>query len=99
LPGDERLRLGAVFQRIMRLWELKRLHIAKGNIDPLFFDSVNRSLFEWLTFPGTQAWWEGFKEFFEPEFRKSIDALIVEAKARGYESSFKTERERAASTR
>ena len=64
LQNEERIRVALLFQRMMTLMEQQYLHIANGHIDPKFFDSANRTFFEWLTFPGTQAWWEGSKEFF-----------------------------------
>ena len=89
LPNDERIRASFLFQQFMRLAEQQHLHVKQGHIDPAYFDSMDRTYLEWLTFPGTQQWWSGSKEFFEPEFRARIDMLIAKAKERGYNSTFK----------
>ena len=93
LPNTERLRVAFIFQRMMRLLEQQYLHIEKGQIEPVIFESMNRALYEWLTFPGTQKWWELSKELFEEGLRTKVDKLITEAKDKGYDSSFKRERE------
>jgi hypothetical protein len=74
---------------MMRLIEQQHLHIEKGHIDPAFFDSIDRTWFEWLTFPGVQEWWAGNREFYEPTFREYVERQVAKAKERGYESSFK----------
>ena len=89
LPNNERVRVTLLFQRMMRLAEQQHLHVEKGHIDPAFFDSMDRTYFEWLTFPGVQEWWVGSKEFFEPGFRARIDALFERAKEKGYQSTYK----------
>ena len=93
LPNTERLRVAFIFQRMMRLLEQQYLHIEKGQIEPVIFESMNRALYEWLTFPGTQKWWELSKELFEEGLRTKVDKLITEAKDKGYDSSFKRESE------
>jgi len=91
LPNRERLRVSFIFQRIMRLLEQQILHIEKGHLELVIFDSMNRAIYEWLTFPGTQKWWEMSKELFEEGFQTKVDKLIAEAKSKGYDSSFKRE--------
>jgi hypothetical protein len=88
LPKQERIRVSLLFQRMMRIEEQRRIHIDKGNIDAAFFDSMDRTVFEWLTFPGVQQWWSGSKEYFEPGFRGRSDELFVRAKEQGYHSSY-----------
>ena len=93
LPNSERLRVAFIFQRMMRLLEELFLHIEKGQIEPVIFESMNRALHEWLTFPGTQKWWELSKELFEEGLQIKVDNLIAVAKEKGYDSSFKRENE------
>ena len=92
LPNNDRIRMTFLFQQLMRLAEQQHLHVKQGNIDPAYFDSMDRTYFEWLTFPGTQQWWTGSKEFFEPEFRERIDTLIDKARERGYQSTFREDK-------
>ena len=89
LPNIERVRASFLFQRLMRVLEEQYLHIEKGHIDPAFFKSMDKTFFEWLTFPGVHAWWEGNNGFFEDGFRRRMDKQFLAAKARGYSSTFK----------
>ena len=93
LPNTERLRVAGVFQRRMKLVEQQHLHVSKGNIDPAFFESMDKTYFEWLTFPGVQQWWELNHDYFSSEFRASVEAQVILAKEKGYASTLKTEAE------
>ena len=44
LPNLERLRVAFIFQSPMRLLEQQILHIDKDHIDPVIFESMNKSL-------------------------------------------------------
>jgi len=94
LPNIERMKMAVLFQRVLRLLEQERLHISKGHIEPEIFESMNRARFEFLTFPGVQSWWKGSKNLFASEFQSHVDDLIERARQKGYESTFKAEREK-----
>ena len=94
LTSVERIRVSLLFHRMMRLIEQQHLHIEKGQIDPEFFKSMDQMFFEWLTFPGVQAWWEeGSKDFFVGGFRRHMDEQFLDAKTRGYSSTYKADQE------
>ena len=88
LPDNERLRIAFLMQRLTRVWEAQFLHETHENVDSTYFNSVNRGYVEALTFPGYQQWWELSKDLFENPFRDYIDKNIIEAKKKGYTSSF-----------
>jgi len=91
LPNTERLRLSIYFQRLFRQLEQVFLHTTKGNLDPGFFRSIDSVHLECLTFPGIQQWWAGSKQFFDEAFRSHTDRMLVNAKEKGYISSFRNE--------
>ena len=91
LPNADRIRCAALFMKMVRVTEQQYLHTKKGNIDPLFFESSDRSLIEWLRLPGAQQWWERHRPFFSDEFRAFLDTRVSNAKSQGYESSYKNE--------
>jgi hypothetical protein len=93
LPNNDRLRIAGFYQGLMRLFEQQSLHISKGNIDPVFFESMNLLYLDWIQFPGTQKWWSASKGLFEKSFRERVDREIKDAKKSGYESSFQAEHE------
>ncbi len=97
LPNAERLRMASLYQSLMRSMEQQYIHVKQGNVDPLYFASLNLTYFELLSFPGVQQWWDGSKNMFEDEFRKLVDEKIASAKSKGYSSTFKSERENSAS--
>ena len=96
LPNTDRIRVSSLNQRLMRLIEQHHLHIKKGHIDPSFFASMDRAYSDWITKPGVQQWWESAKDMFEAGFAGIVDSQIAAGKERGYESSYKEERERSA---
>ena len=95
LANTERFRMALLFQRLMRLLEQEQLHISKGHIEPEIFESMNRARFEFLTFPGVQTWWNLSKDLFGSEFQAHVDDIIEKAKRRGYDSTFKDERDKS----
>ncbi|MGR8948529.1 MAG: hypothetical protein ACU84Q_10805 [Gammaproteobacteria bacterium] len=88
IQAEDRIRVALFFQRGFRILEQQHLHTRRGNVDPVYFESMNLAFFEWLTFPGVQKWWELSRDLFEAEFRKFVDAQIMKAKQKGYNSSF-----------
>ena len=48
----DRIRIAFFFQRGFRILEQQHLHTKRGNVDPIYFESMNLAFFEWLTFPG-----------------------------------------------
>ena len=95
LENIDRLRLAIFFQRMTRVLELQFLHTLNKNVDRAYFESINLGFFEFLTFPGVQRWWELSKGMFRMEFRQHIDELVLQAKQKGYESTFKSDTESA----
>lgn len=89
LDNDERIKATFLFQRFARIYEQQCIHVEKGHLDPAFFESIDNTFFEWITFPGVQQWWSRNKGFFESSFEARVEKLVVEAKAKGYESTFK----------
>lgn len=89
LSNDERIKATFLFQRFARVYEQQWIHIEKGHVDPAFFESIEKTFFEWLTFPGVQQWWGRNKGFFESNFETRVEGLVSEAKAKGYDSTFK----------
>ena len=93
LPNTDRVRIMAHWGQIMRIIEQQYLHVKEGNIDPVFFDSSDQALVEWLRSPGVQQWWAIYRDVFSDEFCAFVDVRLASAKSQGYDSSFKNERE------
>jgi len=89
LPREERFRVAIYFQEVFRMHEQHFAHIGQQNVDPIFVESIHLSFEEFLTFPGTQSWWDLSKDLFVTQFRDHVDGLVEKAKIRGYSSSFK----------
>ena len=89
LPNNQRYRVSLLIQEMFRGHEQQFVHIRQQKADPIFVESINLSFEEFLTFPGTQRWWELSKDLFVPEFRDHVASMIEVAKVRGYSSSFK----------
>ena len=89
LTDDERLWTALIFQRFTRVMEQQIMHLEKENSDPIYFESFRRVFFEGVRFPGYQQWWQNSASLFGDDFQDYVNSLIVEAKAKGYESSFK----------
>jgi hypothetical protein len=92
--NHDRIRLALFFQNVFRVMEIQYLHTLRRTLDPVFFESVNLSFKEFLTLPGVQRWWRLSERMFEEGFRRYVDSLIVEARQKGYDSSFKREHEK-----
>ncbi len=88
LPDNERLQMAYQFAIMFRIFEQQYLHTTRGNVDPVYFESVNLALFDVLTFPGVQQWWDSSNSQFCRPFYSYIEEKLVSAKARGYQSSF-----------
>ena len=58
LSDPERLRLSLQFQRLFRNLEQQFLHRRRVSVDSSYFESIDRSFTEALTFPGMLEWWE-----------------------------------------
>ena len=93
LPNHERLRVSGIYMQMMRLLEQQYLHVRKGNIDPTFFESADRTYLELLVTPGSQEWWKQHRTQYSDGFRLLVDKQIEKAKAKGWESTYKAERE------
>ena len=87
LPDDDRLRMSYLFSRMFRFFEQQYLHTSLGNVETSYFESINLAHMELLTFPGVQQWWQLCVEF-GPAFHDHVEEMLVEAKSRGYHSSF-----------
>ena len=96
LPNHERLRVSGMYMQMMRLLEQQYLHVREGNIDPTFFESADRTYLELLVTPGSQEWWARHKTHYSDGFRVLVDEQIKKAKAKGWESTYKAEREGSA---
>lgn len=88
LDNEDRIKATFLFQRFARIYEQQCIHVEQGHFDPAFFESVDKTFFEWLTFPGVQQWWARNKGFFESSFEARVDRLLVQARQQGYDSSF-----------
>ena len=91
LPTAERLWTSLIFQRACRVMEQQLLHTKKGNVDPVYFESFQNAFLEFLTFPGAQEWWQDSSSLFSADFRRYVDEQMIDAKAKGYSSTFKSE--------
>lgn len=89
LSDDERLWAALIFQRFTRVMEQQVLHLKKENSDPIYFESFRRVYFDGVRFPGYQQWWVNSADLFSDEFQDYVNKLIVDANAKGYESTFK----------
>ena len=96
LKNNERLRISSYYLQLIREMEQQYLHIKKGNIDPSFFESAERTFLGLLTLPGFQDWWSTHSEGFSDHFQGVVNERIAAANLRGYDSSYKRERESAA---
>ncbi|MGR8948216.1 MAG: hypothetical protein ACU84Q_09235 [Gammaproteobacteria bacterium] len=93
LPNTERIRLSSYLYTMMRTLEQQYLHIQKGHLDPDFFESAQNTFAEVLRLPGVQEFWEINRDNFSKGFGTFVDAQVAAARAKGYESSFRDERE------
>jgi hypothetical protein len=91
LPNEERLRLSMYFQRMTRVIEAQYLHLHTENVNSAYFESIQLSFSEFLSYPGSQQWWELSKDLFGVEFRNYLDVLIVKANEKRYGSTVKFE--------
>ncbi|MGR8949053.1 MAG: hypothetical protein ACU84Q_13480 [Gammaproteobacteria bacterium] len=93
MPSLDRMRITSHFFQMMRTTEQQQLHVKLGHLDPSFFESSDRAFMEWLRLPGVQQWWVLNREHFSDEFAQNVDGRIIQAKAKGYSSTFKLESE------
>jgi hypothetical protein len=93
LEDDDRLRIGMLFTRVFRCYEQHYLHVFGNTVESLYIESINTRMREMLTFPGVQRWWALNNAAFEVNFRSYVDALLIEAKTIGYQSSFRKDAE------
>jgi len=87
LSHDDRLRLSMYFQRMTRVIEAQYLHLHTENVNPAYFESIQMSFSEFLSYPGAQQWWELSKGLFGVDFRKYLDNLVLEAKENKYDNT------------
>ena len=96
LPDEERLRISLMFQRGFRVAEQQFLHTTSGNLDPSYFESMNRAFSEWLTLPGIMRWWELSQHTFDERFQRHISELVDEGTQKSYYSTFDKNRDNTA---
>ncbi len=87
LPEDERIRIHFLISRFFRWNEQQHLQMSRGNYDDSFFESMTLRLIEFLSNRGIQQWWRRNKDAFGREFRDFVEANLIEAAKRGYDSS------------
>ena len=77
----------------MRTLEQQYLHVRKGHLDPDFFESAEKTFAEVLRLPGVQDFWHLNRVNFGKGFVAFVDEQVATARKKGYESSFRDERE------
>ena len=85
LPDLERLRFSLFMGRAFRVLEQQFLHTKRSSIDIDYFESINTSFTEALTFPGVLQWWETSGDSFGE--RRKNDAIRRD-RVDGRESDF-----------
>ncbi len=88
LQDDDRLQLSVWLIHLFRVLEQQFLHTTHGNMDPVYFASINKAFVELLSFKGVQQWWELTNSMFAEDFKAHVDALILKAKSMSSSSSF-----------
>ena len=89
LPNEERLWAAMVFQRMFRVMEQQLMHSSNSHIEKVYFESVEKTILEMLTFPGVQQWWEKSSYMFSDLLTSYVEDKMPIASEQGYNSSFK----------
>ena len=89
LPNEERLWAAMLFQRMFRIIEQQLMHSKNSHVEEVYFESVEKTIQEMLSFPGVQQWWEKSNYMFSEMLREYVQPQLEIAKEKGYNSSFK----------
>ena len=90
LPNEKRMRISILYQRITRNLEQQFLHRRGRNIEEGYTDSILSAFQEFLCLPSVKQWWELNSHNYDVTFRNYLEAMLNEAQAKGYNSTFKT---------
>ena len=93
LPNEERLWATWLFQRMFRVMEQQLMHSKNSHVEKVYFESVEKTILEMLSFPGVQQWWEKSSYLFSEMLRDYVNQQMKVAKEKGYNSSFKNPKE------
>lgn len=89
LAREEQFRFSIYVSILAKTAEQQYLHVKRGNLDPIFFESSEYLNAEWLRLPGVQRWWQNNKNVLSREFSNHMEDLMKVAKEKGHISSFK----------
>jgi hypothetical protein len=92
LPNEERLWAAMSFQRMFRVMEQQLMHSKNSHVEKVYFESVEKTILEMLSFPGVQQWWEKSNYMFSGMLRDYVQPQLEIAKEKGYNSSFKNQK-------
>lgn len=93
LPNEERLWAAMLFQRMFRVMEQQLMHSKNSHVEKVYFESVEKTILEMLSFPGVQQWWENSNYMFSEMLKDYVKPQLEVAKEKGYNSSFKNPKE------
>lgn len=91
LTREEQFRFSIFVSILAKTAEQQYLHVKRGNLDPIFFQSSEYLNAEWLRLPGVQRWWQNNKNVLSREFSIHMEGLMKVAQEKGHISSFKVE--------
>ena len=89
LSREEKFRFSIFVSTLVRLGEQQYLHVKRGRLDPIFFESSENLYAELLRLPGVQIWWANNRATLSQEYSQHMELRIQKAREKGYDSSFR----------
>src|ERR1700730_18419207 len=77
LDAPDKLRFSAFFTRFTRNCEGIFIYYRDGALDKALWGEVERTISDYLAYPGVKEWWSTRKHWLTDEFRAVVEALIA----------------------
>jgi hypothetical protein len=77
LDAAEKLRFSAFFTRFTRNAEGMFIYYRDGALDKALWEAVERTMTDYLAYPGVREWWITRKHWLTDEFRAVVEPIIA----------------------
>ena len=77
LDGLSKLRFSAFQNRFFHNFEGMYFSFCDGILNPPMWGEIERTMSDFLAYPGVRQWWAGRKHWYTEQFARVVDAIIA----------------------
>ena len=81
LDALAKLRFSAFFNRLVKNFEGMYFSYCDGVLTPAMWGGIERTMSDFIAYPGVQQWWKTRRHWHTPEFGRVIDEIIARGDA------------------